>query len=379
MKPSQIPIVLDLAWKARERGEIFDPLFTGEAGLGKSAICQQWVKKQQERNPDFFFLDLRIAYMEAPDMIGFPEKIKATINGKEIYTTIHALPEIWPMVEGTEGLILLEEPNRGTTGVMNCLMQVLTDRKIHLHTLPDKVIIAGCINPDSAEYDVNAMDAALKDRFEEFEIEYDHMSFHDFMVNADWDPDVVRFFGESGIWVYKTSDQIGEGQKYISPRTISKINAAMKADLKNNRQLHRIVCSSVLGKEIGNEFNKFCYDQAPVTAQDILKNKTKSLKRLEKQCDPNDYKGDMVAMTVESIIKVYGGLKANNEQIDEHTMVEVARIIPKDQAINLIKGCGFKDSNGQITNFFREFVKRHKDLVDLLRSAITIQRTSAGS
>ena len=374
MKPSQIPTVLDLAWQARMAGEIFNPLFTGEAGLGKSAICQQWVKAQRKRNPDFFFLDLRIAYMEAPDMIGFPEKIQATINGKEIWTTIHALPEIWPMEDGMEGLILLEEPNRGTTGVMNCLMQVLTDRKIHLHTLPEKVIIAGCINPDSAEYDVNAMDAALKDRFEEFEIEYDHMTFHDFMTKADWDPDVVRFFGESGIWVYKTSDQIGEGQKYISPRTISKINAAMKAGVKDKRQLHRIVSTSILGKEIGNEFNKFCYDQAPVTAQDIMKSKVKALKRLEKQCDPNDYKGDMVAMTVESIIKHYGGLKAGKDQIDEDTMAEVARIIPKDQAINLIKGCGFKDSNGQITSFFREFVKRHKDLVEILRSAITVQR-----
>lgn len=376
MKPSQIPAVLDLAWEARKIGEVMNPLFTGEAGLGKSAICQQWVKKQRERNPDFFFLDLRIAYMEAPDMIGFPEKIKAMINGKEHFTTIHALPEIWPMHDNVEGLILLEEPNRGTTGVMNCLMQVLTDRKIHLHKLPENVIIAGCINPDSAEYDVNAMDAALKDRFEEFEIEYDHFTFHDYMVNSNWDPDVVRFFGESGIWVYKTSDAIGEGQKYISPRTISKMNAAMKAGVKNNRQLHRIVSTSVLGKDIGNEFNKFCYDQAPVTAQDILKDKKSALKRLEKQSDPNDYKGDMVAMTVESIIKCYGGLEAKEGEIDESTMAEVARLIPKDQAVNLIKGCGFKASKGQFTQFFTEFVKRNKDLVDILRANITVQRAT---
>jgi hypothetical protein len=374
MKPSQIPVVLDLAWQARLKGEIFNPLFTGEAGLGKSAICQQWVKKQKERNPDFFFLDLRIAYMEAPDMIGFPEKVMATANGKEILTTIHAIPEIWPMEDDTEGLILLEEPNRGTTGVMNCLMQVLTDRKIHLHNLPEKVIIAGCVNPDSAEYDVNAMDAALRDRFEDFEVEYDHLSFHEFMVNKSWDSDVIRFFGESGIWVYKTSDQIGEGQRYISPRTISKINAAMRANLKGDRQLHRIVSTSILGKEIGNEFNKFCYDQAPVTAQDILKDKKKALDRLKKQCDPNDYKGDMVAMTVDSIVKEYGGLKATEDQIDEPTMAEVAKIIPKDQAINLIKGCGFKDSKTNISTFFKDFVGRNKDLVDVLRASITINR-----
>lgn len=375
MKPSNIPVILDLALKARKMGEVFNPLFTGEAGLGKSAIVQQWVKKQQERNPDFFFLDLRLAYMEAPDMIGFPEKILANVNGKEIWTTIHAIPEIWPMEEGMEGLILLEEPNRGTTGVMNTLMQMLTDRKVHLHKLPESIIFAGCINPDSAEYDVNSMDAALKDRFEDFEIEYDHPTFHDYIVNSNWDPDVIRFFGESGIWIYKTSDQIGEGQKYISPRTISKINAAMKAGVKENRQIHRIVSCSILGQDIGNEFNNFCYDQAPVTAQEILKDKKKALKRLEKQCDENDYKGDMVAMTVESIIKCYGGLNASDEEIDENTMADVARIIPKDQAIVLIKGCGFKDGKNNITGFFRGFVQRHKDLVQLLRDAIVLQRS----
>lgn len=376
MKPSQIPVILDLAWKARLEGEIFNPLFTGEAGLGKSAIVQQWVKKKQEQNPNFYFLDLRCAYLEAPDMIGFPEKVKIEINGKEIWTTIHAIPEFWPMEEGDEGLILLEEPNRGTTGVLNTLMQVLTDRKVHLHKLPEKVIIAGCINPDTAEYDVNSMDTALKDRFEEFEIEYDHLSFHDYMIQSKWDEDVIRFFGESGIWVYKTSDQIGEGQKYIAPRTISKINAAMKAGVKQHRQTHWIVSNSILGKEIGNEFNKFCYDQAPVTAKEILADKKKALKRLETQCDENDYKGDMVAMTVESIIKEYGGQNAKDGEIDEATMADVARIIPKDQAIVLIKGCGFKDSNGNITSFFRGFVQRHKDLVDLLRSAIVISRAT---
>jgi len=375
VKPSYIPVILDLAFKARKEGEIFNPLFTGEAGLGKSAIVQQWVKQRTKENPDFFFLDLRIAYLEAPDMIGFPEKLKVQVNGKEIWTTIHAIPEIWPMIEGQEGLVLLEEPNRGTTGTMNCLMQVLTDRKIHLHELPESIIVAGCINPDSAEYDVNAMDAALKDRFEEFEIEYDHMTFLDYMVQCDWDTDVIRFFGESGYWVYKDSASIGEGAKYISPRTVSKINAAMRAGVKDNRQTHRIVCNSILGKDIGNEFNKFCYDQAPVSAQEILKNKKKAFKRLEKQSDENDYKGDMIAMTVDSVIKAYGGLSAKDDEIDEATMADVARIIPKDQAIVLIKGCGFKDGKGDITSFFKGFVQRHKDLVELLRAAIVIQRS----
>jgi hypothetical protein len=374
MKPSHIMTIMDTALEARRQDQVFNPLFTGEAGLGKSQIVQQWVKKQRERNPKFGFLDLRIAYMEAPDLIGFPETEKDSVGQVR---TKHRLPEFWPTGDDSEGLILLEEPNRGTTGVMNCLMQLLTDRKVHNYELPKGWVIAGCVNPDSSEYDVNTMDAALKDRFEEFEVEYDHMTFVDFIDRANWH-ESLQMFINSGIWTYKTTKEIGKDGRYISPRTLSKVNAAELAGISKNRQLHRIVVNSILGKDIGNEYHKFCYDSAPVTAQDIIKDKKAAFKRLEDQSDPSKYQGDMIAATVESIEKNYGGLKKDckPDQIDEETMAEVAKIIPADHAVNLIKTCGYKQSKGQITNFFKEFGSRHPDLVKILKDNIKLSRAT---
>jgi hypothetical protein len=372
MKPSNIFTVLDLAYESRKQGRALNPIFTGEAGLGKSEITQAWVKKQRERNSEFGFLDLRIAYMEAPDLIGFPSEGKDQTG---LGRTFHLLPEFWPT--SGEGLILLEEPNRGTTGVMNCLMQLLTDFKVHNYTLPKGWMIAACINPDSSEYDVNTMDTALKDRFVEFEIEFDHVGFLDFIDKAAWHESIQMFVG-SGIWTYKTSKEIGKDGKYISPRTWSKMNAAELAGLNKNRQMHRIVSQSVLGKDIGNEYHKFCYDSAPVTAQDILKDKKSAFSRLKDQSDPSKYQGDMIAATVESIEKNYGGLKKDckPDQIDEDTMAEVAKIIPADHAVNLIKNCGYKQSKGQITNFFKDFVARHPELVNVLKSNIKLTRAT---
>lgn len=372
MKPSQIFTIMDTALEARKLEEPFVPLFTGEAGLGKSQIVQQWVKKQKQRNPGFGFLDLRIAYMEAPDLIGFPETERDE-DGQ--VRTKHRLPEFWPT--SGEGLILLEEPNRGTSGVMNCLMQLLTDRKVHNYELPEGWIIAGCVNPDSSEYDVNAMDAALKDRFEDFEVEFCPMTFIDFMDAADWHQNVQMFIG-SGIWTYKTTQELGKDGKYISPRTWSKVNAAERAGIKENRSLHRIVVQSILGKDIGNEYHKFCFDSAPVTAQDLLKDKTSALKRLRDQSDPSKYQGDMIAATVESIEKNYGGLAKDckDDQIDEDTMAEVAKIIPSDHAVNLIKACGYKQSKGQLTEYFKKFQERHPDLVKILKDNIKISRAT---
>jgi hypothetical protein len=371
MKPINILAIMDTALEARKLGEVFTPMFTGEAGLGKSQIVQAWVKKQKERNPEFGFLDLRIAYMEAPDLIGFPSEGKDD-SGRS--RTKHLLPEFWPT--SGSGLILLEEPNRGTTGVMNCLMQLLTDWKVHNYVLPDGWLIAACVNPDSSEYDVNTMDAALRDRFIDFEVEFDHISFIDFMDKQNWHESVQMFVG-SGIWTYKTTKEIGKDGKYISPRTWAKVNTAERAGVNKNRMLHRMVVNAILGKDIGNEYHKFVFDQAPVTATELLKDKVAGLKRLTLQSDPQTYQGDMIAATVESIEKSYGGLKKDckADQIDEEIMVEVAKIIPSDHAVNLIKACGYKQSKGQITSFFKEFIVRHPELAKVLKDNIKISRT----
>lgn len=374
MKPSHITTIMDTALEARNKGEVFTPLFTGEAGLGKSQIVQQWVKAQRKLDPSFGFIDLRIAYMEAPDLIGLPETETGTDGAK---ITSHYQPDFLPRDPNSKGLLLLEEPNRATTGMMNCLMQLLTDRKIHKYTLPEGWVIAACINPDSSEYDVNTMDVALKDRFEEFEVEYDALAFLEFMDNCNWNESVQRFVGD-GIWLYKTSKELGQGGKYISPRTWSKVNAAENAGVRKNRNLHRIVVNSILGKDIGNEYHKYCYDQAPVTAADLLKDEKAALAKLREHSDPNTYKGDMIAATIESITKAYGGAKKDCKpgEIDEELMATVAKIIPADLAVQLLKGCGFKVTKGKMSDFFNDFVKRHPDLINVLKANLKLARAT---
>ncbi len=374
MKPTKIFEILDLAMETRKNGDVTNPLFTGDAGLGKSAICQQWVNKQREKNPKFGFIDLRIAYMEAPDLIGFPKDIPDEKNpGK--WETIHCFPEFWPK-EGS-GLLLLEEPNRGTSGVMNCLMQLLTDRKVHKYTLPEGWVVAAAINPDTAEYDVNAMDFALRDRFEEFEITYDHNAFVDYIESKKWN-EILRSFIKSGMWIYKQAKDIKDGGKYISPRTFSKLQAAEKAGVVDDKMLHRILCQSILGKEIGNEYWSFVHKDAPVMASDLIKNKREALSRVRKQSKKDTYQGDMIGATVESIVEHYGGLPddCKKDQVNEEVMAEVAMIIPSDQALNLIRACGFKQCNGKVQEFFKEFMKRHPDLKKVLKSNIHINRAT---
>jgi hypothetical protein len=369
-------------------------MFVGEAGLGKSEIIRQWVALMNEKYKDdggFGFIDLRLAYYEGPDFVGYPYEYK---DDSGVQRMGHALPHFWPT--SGRGLILLEEPNRGNTMVMNCCMQLMTDRQVGPnYKVPCEDgnkggwMIAGAMNPEGAKYDVNAMDIALADRFEFFNVEYDFNTFMNHVETTNWDPKITMYL-KSGQWVYKTPEAIGADGKYISPRTWSKLNAAELAGASDSplkMHNHRIICQSILGKHKGNEYWKGCWDDAPVLANDLLKDQKAALKKLKKQSSSGDsYAGDKVATTVDSLVENYGGWfegRKNNDgndfphkegTIDEATMVAVAKIIPSDQAINLIKGCGYRAHKGEVTSYFREFYKRNKDCVAIMRDNIKIDR-----
>ncbi len=214
MKPNKIFDVMDLARRARQMGEIFNPLFVGPPGVGKTEIVQQWCKARNLKS-----ITYTAATLEAPDLRGYP--IIETINGRQRMVT--AAPDTLP--DEGEGVVILEELNRGTTSIMNCIM-ALTDKRrgFDNYTLPEGWIVVGCINPDNSSdggalYDTNTMDPALRDRFQMFKVGFDKLSFIQYMKDSKWHKDVVNFV-ESGVWNYVAPEDVKE----ISPDTTSRFH-----------------------------------------------------------------------------------------------------------------------------------------------------------
>lgn len=389
MIPDRILDILDLALEARKRGYTFNPLFIGEAGLGKSEMVYRWVEKQRrERNPDFGIVELRIAYMEPPDLIGLPDIEVSSTTGMS-YTT-HRIPDFWPRDQSSEGLLFLEEPNRGTTGIMNGLMQLLTERRIHRYTLPPGWIIAASMNPDSRNYTVNTMDAALRDRFQEFTVHYSPDSFLRYMRENSWHPNIVSFISR-GLWKYEPPENIFQstGAKYISPRTWSRMNSAEMSGLSRDKRLHELVSISVLGRNIGTEYHKYCYSSIrPVLAPDILEDKEAAMERLRSQSMPDAYRGDMLSLTVQSILDYYSSscseaaadtCRSEGRYIDEATMLEVAKVLPVDLAVSMIKACGSRYYSHDIVGFFTRIAEKHPDLAQSIAESLEQQQQDSSS
>ena len=327
MKVTEIPSVLDFALQMQQSGNVFVPMFTGDAGIGKSEISQQWAKEQQKRNPDFGFIDLRSAFLEPPDVVGLPFKHQGEDG---VLRMSYAIPDFWP--SKGEGLLLLEEPNRGMLATMNAFMQLLTDRKVHGYTLPEGWIIAACINPESKGYDVSTMDPALKNRFVEFKVEYDHKTALEYMRKSEWNELVVGFVN-SDLWNFKTIEEVKDGEVYVSPRSLSKLN--MLQNGKDSGKLSEDVFYNGVVATLGSiakDYNSFINDNKPITLADILADKKGSLKKLE-EMSKSDHRTDNIRLTIDSVKQgMYDG------KIDEHLYFEVlSKVHSEDLVIESVK------------------------------------------
>lgn len=352
MNVSHIPEILNMAKRAREQGKTFTPCFVSAPGLGKSEIVQQWARGQ-----GYPVVDLRTALLEAPDLIGFPTIVEQ--NGRQ--RTEHALPDMWPT--SGKGVLFIDEINRGTTSVMNCFMQLLTDRKVKDYTLPDGWMIVTAINPENEHNDVNSMDTALKDRLEFFSLEYDKKVHVAYMESVKY-PLEIQLFVQSGTWQYQRPEEVSNvaGSKYLSPRTFSKLANAMQAGVAEDLELE--IYQAILGDLNGKAFYQFKRNEQPVTFEEITKNLKTSMARLKSFCDPKNYKTGHVSITVRSLLE-------NEKSVTDEMLHEVCLAIGPEQAMAMINELEFKRNSKDVlinltntypdlTKYFRAVLRKTK-------------------
>lgn len=341
MKVSQIFDILDMTARAREQGLKFNPCFVSPPGLGKSEIVQQWAKSR-----GYQFVDVRAALHEAPDLIGYPEIVHSNEQQRVMK---FATPDFWP--RNGKAIILYDEINRGNTSVMNALMQGLTDYRIKDYVMPPGCIQAACINPETSTYDVNTMDPALKDRLEFFNVKYDKRTFLEWAKTASWDPTLLLFI-ETGLWTYKTPEDIGNavGAKYLSPRSFSKLNSALKAGINDDHEME-YYCE-MLGELMGKSFYQFKTKDYPVVFEDIVKDKRAALARLAELCHPKKYKTGHVSVLVRSMIE-------NQKDVTLELLNDVVQVIGPEQGMGLVKEIEYSRANSEdlLTQLFDKYPK----------------------
>lgn len=152
----------------------FTPVLVGEAGVGKTDMIRQ-IAKETGRE----LIVLMLSQMEPGDLLGLP------VANKETGKTEYMAPDWFPSHGNV--IIFLDEINRSHNSVRAAVMQLLLDRRIHNHVLPEGAWVAAAMNPEDFEnYDVEPIiDRAFLDRFVWIGITNDAESWFEYELKQD--------------------------------------------------------------------------------------------------------------------------------------------------------------------------------------------------
>jgi MoxR-like ATPase len=161
--PAALPLgprvasILEVAYRARR-----PVLLEGPTGIGKSELIQQLA-----RSLDIAHRVLDLSLLEPPDLVGLP----VIEDGR----TRYALPSFLP--QGGAGILMLEELNRAERYIQQPALQLLTARSLHEYVLPEGWACFAAINPETGDYHVTPLDAALRARFLHVPVRADRASW----------------------------------------------------------------------------------------------------------------------------------------------------------------------------------------------------------
>ena len=167
----QVGQLLMIAFRCRQ-----PVLLEGDTGIGKTAIIMD---ATQRLKVGYRMLDLSL--LDPPDLIGLP-----VIHNQR---THYAVPDILP--QNGQGILVLEELNRADRALLQPILQLLSARRLNQYQLPSGWHIVATANPEHSDYQVNALDPALRARFLTFKVRADRRQWLNWAKHHQIHPAII--------------------------------------------------------------------------------------------------------------------------------------------------------------------------------------------
>lgn len=233
-------------------------LFKGIHGIGKSQVIKDVFTKDGYRVVVLFLGQMA----DAGDLTGLPDKEKNDDTG--YIHTVFRPPFWWPKEEGEKFILILDELNRGKPEVMQCIMDMVLNRRLMGKKLPDGCILIGAMNPisDDGYYQVDELDPALLDRFNIYDFNPTHDEWLDWAMRNKLHKHVIGFIGNNRdmldpIIDFKSGIKVGDVQP--SRRSWHKVSDILLADseIEYNEDLVRIMINGIVGSTATSRFSMY--------------------------------------------------------------------------------------------------------------------------
>lgn len=253
-------------------------LLVGTHGIGKSEILKQLLTKS-----GYTLITLFLGQAsDAGDIIGLPCRIEKTIqktrelaNGETevydevFYVTDFAPPKWWPLDENAKIAIFLDELNRGKPEIMQCVMDMVLNRRLNGRDLPKDTRIFGAMNPiDDDFYQVEDLDPAMLDRWNIYDFRPGVDEWINWAIDSKLHRDVIGFISKNNQVLDPQSGKDAKSNE-IQPsrRSWERVSEIMynieklKLNSKESTAIAQDTVAGIVGVGVSSRFFQFIREQ----------------------------------------------------------------------------------------------------------------------
>jgi len=301
-----------LAKKIMMAGEI--PLLVGHFGVGKTDIAREIAAEHGRK-----LIILVLSQMEPGDLIGLPVRDETK--------TKFLPPDWWP--DDGNVLILLDEINRAHRSIRNAIMQLLVDKRIHNHILPEGVWLMASMNPPDENYDQVELitDPAFLSRFFILEVHPDVNEWVEWARRNAVPQEIIDFIGKFPEFLSVNYSVSLKATIKPSPRSwykLGRVFALLSEDEK--KEFGYILASGIVGPEAAKVFvDKITLD-IPSSIDVLLQGKIPS------ELNVHEANGLLVRL-VDFIASIEDtDLRRLLEKVDTvaDNLIKLSQVVPKD-------------------------------------------------
>jgi alkaline phosphatase D len=332
-------------------------LVWGHHGVGKSQAVRQYCDENQ-----LGFVDLRLGTQDVGDLLGLAD-FKVNERGEKVATKFMQ-PTWFPTDPESQGVIFLDEINRGRRDVLQAVFQLVLDKRLHEYKLPKGWSVIAAANPSTQDYVVTDIsDRAFLDRFCQIKLAPSKTEWLSYAKKKGFDPSIVQFISEQPAMLQ------GELEAYdlgVTPsrRSWEAVDKLMKAKLPVH--LRRDLICGLVGTTAGTAYLKSLESEdKPITAREVVENFENVKARIKKYSNAKTGgRIDMLKYTSDSILELAQQYTQNGKQFEaseKDNLGQFLLAIPKDLAFALCRELYMEESARKVIEESKELLKLFAD------------------
>jgi hypothetical protein len=246
----------------------------GQPGVGKSEGVHRLAEKlENETGKKVHVKDVRLLLYNPIDLRGIPVPDERKENAKWLS------PEVFKFDSSpqTINILLLDELSAAPPSVQAAAYQLILDRKIGEHVLPDNVIVIGAGNRQQDRGVAYKMPTPLANRMSHFEVVSEIEDWKDWAIETKVHPMIIGFLNFKPTYLNKF-DAKNDATAFATPRTWSFVDDYLNIFEDQIEAAFPMIVSTV-GEGVAIEFKAFCktYHSLP-SFEDIAQGKEVKLK-----------------------------------------------------------------------------------------------------